>query len=446
MALGPVAAGLLLGLGVCAASYLKSDWTENDFERFEDLRLTFLFFALLGGACLGYVWLWRERPALSATTVVVVATIALATLLPSFPVGSKDVFLYAFFGKVWGTYHSNPYTVPPAAFALDAWQPYVQVLWAKQPAPYGPLFLWQARLVDAIAAGDLLAAVALHKVIALAALAATILIGAHAIAPAQRGYQAALLAWNPLLLFESIGNGHNDAVMVLLLMIASGLHARGGSRRGLGVPAALALAVWYKWYALLFVPAFAVGAWREGDQAPLRRWAVVMLVALLVSGVVLLAPLADAIPVVARRLLSHENLREVFPLQLSPLLAMLSWALAHAGFAGPATLQWFDAIRLGAFALVVVVTLALQWRGALGVMESVCALSTGFTMLAVTVLWPWHLELPVAFGLVSPSPMWRGLAVLLTLLGVLSYFFTFTWAAALLLILGAAVRFLRRIR
>ena len=429
------------------ASFLKSDLTHNDFERFDDLRLTFLCFALIGAACVAYAALWRERPALSATTVVSGALVGAALLLASFPVGSKDAFLYALFGKVWGTYHTNPYTTPPSAFITDPWQPFGQVVWAQQPAPYGPLFLWQARLVDAFAAGRLFVAVWAHKVLATAALAAAVVMAARLMNAAanERWYRIALLAWNPLLLFESAGNGHNDALMLLLVLGGAWSHARGGPSRRLLAPAALALAIWYKWYAVLYVPAFMVAVWRDAGRDQLRRWVIVMVVMTIASGVVLLAPLADAVPLVAHRLVAHENLRQVFPLQLSPLLAALMWGLEATGQVGGRwPLMWFDVVRVGAFALIALVLLISQWRGRIGLIESLCGLSVAFTLLLVTILWPWHLQVPVALALVAAAPAWRGLGVLLTLMGLLSYFFTFVWATLLLAALAIALWILQR--
>jgi hypothetical protein len=440
---------IVLCAGLLIASFLKLDLTHNDFERFDNLRLTFLFFGLIATACGAYAVLWRERPALSAVIVLSGAVVGGALLLASFPVGSKDAFLYAFFGKVWGTYHTNPYTTPPSAFVADPWQPFAQVIWAKEPAPYGPLFLWQTRLVDALAAGRLFVAVWAHKVIATAALAGAIAIGARLMSTAanERWYRIALLAWNPLLLFESASNGHNDAVMVLLLLGAVWSHRRGGLGRRLLAPALLACGIWYKWYAVLYVPAFMVAVGCDAGRKELRRWVIIMVVAVLASGVVLLAPLAEALPLVAHRLVAHENLREVFPLQLSPLLAALLWGIEKTGQVGGRwPLMWFDVIRLGLFALVTLVALICQWRGKIGLIESLCGLSVAFTLLLVTILWPWHLEVPVALALIAAAPAWSGLGVLLTLMALLSYFFTFVWATVLLVVLTIALWIVRRFR
>lgn len=444
-----IAIPLVLCAGILIASFLKSDLANNDFERFADLRLTFLFFALIAAACLFYAALWHDRPVLSAPIVVGGALIGGAFLLASFPVGSKDAFLYAFFGKVWGTYHTNPYTTPPSAFVADPWQPFAQVIWARQPTPYGPLFLWQTRLVDALAAGRLFVAVWAHKAIATAALAGAIVIGVRLMntAASERWYRVALLAWNPLLLFESAGNGHNDAVMLLLVLGAVWFHTRAGLSRRILTPATLALAIWYKWYAVLYVPAFMLAVYCDTDRQQLRRWVMVMAVAVIASGAVLLAPLADAVPLLAHRLVGHENLRQVFPLQLSPLLAALLWGLEATGQVGGRwPLMWFDVIRAGTFVLATLVVLICQWRGRIGLIESLCGLSVAFSLLIITVLWPWHLEVPVALALVAATPAWRGLGVLLTLVGLLSYFFTFAWATLLLAVVAVALWIVRRAR
>jgi len=340
----------------------------------------------------------------------------------------------------------HPYTTPPSAFAADPWRPFGEVVWAEQPAPYGPLFLWQARVVDAVAAGRLFVAVWTEKVIATAALAAAVVIGAQLMNTSAnvRWCRIALLVWNPLLLFESAGNGHNDAVMLLLLLGAVWLHTRDGMPGRVLAPTALAFAIWYKWYAVLYVPAFLVAVYRDGGRDSLRRWLIVMTVATLVSGLVLFAPLAEALPLLVRRLVDHENLHQVFPLQLSPLLAVLLWGLETTGQVGGRwPLMWFDIVRAGAFALTVIVLLVWQWRGRIGLTESLCGLSAAFTLLLVTILWPWHLEVPVALALIATSPVWRGLGVFLTLMGLLSYFLTFVWSAVLLVLLAAALRILR---
>ncbi len=441
---------VLLSAGVLVASYLKADWVHNDFERFEDLRLTFLFFGLFALGCFGYAQLFLERPVLAKRGVAVAALSAGALLLASFPVGSKDPFGYAFFGKVWGTYHANPYLVAPAAFPADPWQPFMQVVWARLPAPYGPLFLWQARLVDWLADGHLFVAVWAHKLIATAALAATVLVAArvlHALAPPERWQSLALLAWNPLLLFESAGTGHNDAVMVLSVVAAVWMQRRGGWARTILTPAILMLGVWYKWYALLFVPVFLIAAYRDGGMRAVAWWLAAAISIGAACGVVLLAPLADAVPAVLRGLVSHGNVWTIYPLLLSPVLAPLLWGLDALGLVGGRWgMAWFDGIRFALFAVVALAVFVSQWRGTLDFVGALCLLAVAFTMVLVAALLPWHLEAPVALALLAGGRRWQALGVTLTLLAMLSYVFTFVWAAALLVALAGALRLVRGLR
>ena len=440
---------LLPSVGVAIASFLNADLTRNDFRRFADPRLTFLFFALFCAASLAYAALCLEPVRLSRRVVVGGAMLAGAALLASFPLGSKDVFLYAFFGKVWNTYGANPYLTPPAAFPADPWHPFVaHVIWAGKPAPYGPLFLWQARWVDALAGGHLFAATWLFKATAAAALAGAVAFAARLLEPCpERWHRIALLAWNPLLLFESAGSGHNDATMVLFVLASLWWHRRGGAWRTIAAPAALALAFWYKWYGLLFLPALAIAVHREGEPGARRRWATSALLSFTGIGLVLFAPFLPSAPNVALRLLHHENLHRVFPLQLSPVLAPLLLGLDRAGLIGGAGGRyWFDVARFALFAAGAAAVLACQWRGLLSVVESMCLLSVAFTMLVVSVLWPWHLEVPIALALVAGRARWRWLGLALTVLALLSYFLTFEWAAALILPLAAALWAFRRTR
>jgi hypothetical protein len=432
----------VVAAGVLVASWLKGDLPNNDFERFDDLRLTFLFFTLLAVACLGYAKLALEPRLVPGRVLAAGFAAAAALLLSAYPVGSKDVFLYAFTGKVWSTYGANPLATAPSAFPNDPWQPYTQVIWADQPSPYGPLFLWQARLLAVLSAERLFVAVWLHKLAATLALVALVVVARRMVGPQDS--RLLLLAWNPLLLFESAGNGHNDAFVAFLLVAAVWLHRSAGTGRTLLAPAALALGVWTKWYALLFLPAFAVAARRERGGREMRRWLLSSAVIVAATGAILLAPLAEAVPGLAARLAAHENLRQVFPLQLSPLLRLLLEALNAAGaYGGGRGWLWFDVVRLSLFGLAAAATLTLQWRGRIDLVRSLFLLATAFTLFAVSVLWPWHLEVPVALALLADGRGFRLAGLALTLVALLSYFFTFAWAAAAIGLVAAALSALR---
>jgi hypothetical protein len=67
-------------------------------------------------------------------------------------------------------------------------------------------------------------------------------------------------------------------------------------------------------------------------------------------------------------------------------------------------------------------------------------------MLAVSILWPWHLEVPVALALLVERPAFQLLGLVLTLLALLSYFFTFWWSAVGIGVVGTALWVMRTVR
>jgi hypothetical protein len=444
-------------VGVCAgiavASWLKGDLPRNDFERFDDLRLSFLFFALFAGLATTYLAAYGQRAAVGTRTVAGVALAAALLLWVSFPVGSKDVIGYAFYGRILGHYNQNPYVATPADFPDDAWQPFVQVRWRDQPMVYGPLFVWQSAPVDALAGASLWTAVWLHKALAVVWLMIGLGIGSSLLRRTENdtgmpwSWLVVLLAWNPLLLFEAACGGHNDVAMMTLLLAA--LLGWQAGRPALGL-ALLALSFWFKWYGLLFVPAFLIAThksfgWRALVISAASGGAVAVLV-----GVITLLPLPDSFGPLLQGVLHPGALRGIFPNELSPPLALLFWGLDVAGsFDTDLGQRLFDAARFALFALTVTLTLWRQWRAApsfAALVESCCLLGSAFFLLLVTMLLPWHLLTVVALAVLRGRQPWLAWAVVLTVLALASYFLTFAVATLGAAVVAAAVWLLRRSR
>jgi hypothetical protein len=428
-----------------AASYLHSDWTTNDFERFNDLRLTGLFFALFLGWCGAYVALYAQRCTASRRLLWAGTLAAVTLLFASFPVGSKDVFAYSFLGRMWGFHHVNPYAVVPGAFADDAWSRFL----SGQPfSVYGPPFLWQTWLVNALAADSLWRAVALHKALSTAALLASVVLADWVLRCNQTGGRWMLLfAWNPLLLFESAGSAHNDAVMVALVLAMIGCCAT----HRLGAAATLlVLSVWYKWYSLIFLPPLLITTLQiAGPRALLRQVVVFLVVGAMLGGLFLL-PLPGSMGAIIGEWLRPQKMRGIYPAELSPVLAGLFWSFRAVGlFERGVGFQLFDVIRFGLFGLATVAVLIRQWRAASplsALIDSCCLLGIAAFALLITQLWPWHLETVIALGLVSGREPYAGLAVLVTVLGLLSYFLTFGVATVGVIAIAGSLWVLRRLR
>jgi len=434
-----------LWLGVAVASYLKGDWTQNDFERFDDLRLSLLFFALVAALSAAYAALVQRPPRLSRRTVLLAATAWTALLIGSFPVGSKDVFLYASYGRIQVLHGGNPYLVTPADFPGDRWDAFVQHRWRDQPTVYGPLFLAQARLVELVVAAPPWAAVWLHKGLAGTIFPACVWVAGRLRAgPLARG-SLALFAWNPLLLFESAGAGHNDIAMVFLLLAA--LACWRAERRAAAL-ALLAVSFWYKWYALLYLPALALEMWKRGDGRQALRGAAAFVAAGVACGAAALALLPGSADAIMQQLLHPAVVQGIYPHEISPVPAALFWPMRAVGLCEwPLDAAAFDVARCTLFGVVALAVLARQARAPQGLealLQSGFLLGAGFFSLMVTMLFPWHLLTVVALGLLCERRGFVVAAAAISILALLSYFLTFAVAAVLFAAVGAALWLLRR--
>ncbi|HEU0027777.1 MAG TPA: hypothetical protein VFQ25_11735, partial [Ktedonobacterales bacterium] len=142
-------------------------------------------------------------------------------LLPSLP--SDDVFSYILYGRISALHHANPLIATPADFPRD---PFLSlVYWQTTRSVYGPVWLGLSDVVARLAAalgGGLAAYVALFKLVGLLAhLVNVALVWAilGRIAPERRLAGALFYGWSPLCLLEFSASAHNDAVMLLLLLL-----------------------------------------------------------------------------------------------------------------------------------------------------------------------------------------------------------------------------------
>jgi hypothetical protein len=157
-----------------------------------------------------------------------------ATMAFVYPITAIDPFAYIAQSRILVEYHHNPLTTPPSAFPGDS----VMLLtdgWYRSGAPYGPLGILVDALPTLLVGKNLLANLLLLK-LTFSALALTCAYLAFRLAKAvDPGYAlgaALLVAWNPMVLVEVSGNGHNDVVMLLAAML--GLLAMAKERLVIG--------------------------------------------------------------------------------------------------------------------------------------------------------------------------------------------------------------------
>jgi alpha-1,6-mannosyltransferase len=165
-------------------------------------------------AYLGVLW---KAPRLGRRVIwglilVLVTGFALAPVLLS-----HDVYSYVDYARLGIRHGLDPYVHPPLAAPGDP--AYAEVTWTEATSAYGPLFTLLTYPLAWLPVG---VAVAVLK--AVAALAVLGLAGLTARVAAWRGINplraAAFVALNPLVLVHVVGGAHNDALTMLLAMLA----------------------------------------------------------------------------------------------------------------------------------------------------------------------------------------------------------------------------------
>lgn len=181
---------------------------------------TFVIIALFGMYYLAFRAL-KANPTLPGWAVYLPPVFFVFSLLAIYPPGGWDLFLYISQGRIYTEHHLNPFIVPPQDAPTDAFFPYSS--WWPYPSTYGPAWQMIASLVSIIGGQNLWLSMLLFKIaVSVFFIGSAVLV--HLILdrhrPEARLLGVFLLAWNPLVLFETAGNGHNDIVMVFFALLA----------------------------------------------------------------------------------------------------------------------------------------------------------------------------------------------------------------------------------
>jgi hypothetical protein len=242
--------------------------------------LLLLAFALVFGAYLLAVWRLPQLMSRRARRYILYSTAIFGLLYALFPVvTSPDLFSYIAYARMGVLYHLNPLTTLPNAITTDP--VYLHLYWKNQPSAYGPT--WAAMtcalqwLTLPFGAQTLRPMVVALRLCGLAAhLCSTLLIWSMIgrlqllQGPTSAGRRAArtlstlAFAWNPLLLFEACVNAHNDAEVLLLILLAIWLLLPGkrSTPSLLAAVALLALATCLKANVVVLLPLVLIGVWK----------------------------------------------------------------------------------------------------------------------------------------------------------------------------------------
>lgn len=199
------------------------------------------------------------------------ATIFGITLLFLPALFSNEVYSYILNGRMLTTYHVDPIITPPAQIHQDPF-----FAWISQPnVPnvYGPLWIVIASVLVRVSNSVIVTLLLFKSLALLFHLINCILIWATLgkLAFTRRLFGTLLYAWNPLALIELAGNGHNDGMLICLLLLATWLYAQQkGGWYDIGAIALLGLAMGVNLIGILFMPLliwFSIRRERRIEQA-----------------------------------------------------------------------------------------------------------------------------------------------------------------------------------
>jgi alpha-1,6-mannosyltransferase len=218
---------------------------------------------LLGTVLLIGAWWAGRREIPSARWAYVTAALWMIPLLPFLPLGSYDVYSYACQG--WQQAAGlNPYAGGVDVLGCP-WADAVAPTWRASPAPYGPVFLLLAGLAAKLG-GSLSGTIAVLRIVAVlgVVLIAVSLpaVTRRAGVPLERAVWLALAC--PLVPIHLISGGHNDALMVGLVLAGLAVSA---SRRPLLAGVLFGLAIGVKVTAVVVVPFALIMIYRRSRPA-----------------------------------------------------------------------------------------------------------------------------------------------------------------------------------
>jgi hypothetical protein len=197
-----------------------------------------MLFAELAGGFAGIVLLCRAWLAITRTVarraearpgrLVRILALWSAPILVAPPVFSDDIYSYAAQGEMV-SHHISPYLYGPGVLGATPFSSLAQGVWINTPSPYGPLASGlDGRIVQLADHRVLLSLVLLRLV----AIVGVVLMAVFVPSLARSYGKDPALAFslgvlNPLVLFFLIGSGHNDALMIGLLVAGLSIARRG---------------------------------------------------------------------------------------------------------------------------------------------------------------------------------------------------------------------------
>ena len=230
-------------------------------------------FAFISVGLLYFVALRAAHQTSSKTAWMIVfggtLTFILAFLFMA-PLDARDIYDNIFHGRIVGVYSANPFRDVISQFPQDPFFKYPW--WKNSPSAYGPLWEMLAGVTARLSGDGIVTNILAFKILPgifhLTSVAVVVAF-LRRVNPQYALSGALLLGWNPLALYETWGNGHNDIAMIFWVLLAALLISR--KKYSLGT-LSLVVGTLIKFIPVLLIPAALLIAYRSFENFKSRMW------------------------------------------------------------------------------------------------------------------------------------------------------------------------------
>ncbi|MDQ3236686.1 MAG: hypothetical protein M3Q54_03985 [Actinomycetota bacterium] len=326
------------------------------------------------------------------------------------PQQSIDALTYVAHGYLGNLPDANPYTTAAAMvegtsfgeqLASFGWLP------VHGPSPYGPLWTHIEVFAFAISGSAAAALLTVKALVVAASLGSAALIWKilGRVRPEDQLLGTLVYLWNPVIVVEFAAEGHNDALMVLCVLLSLALTV--SARPALSI-VALMLGVLVKYLPLMLLPAQAIYLWRTERNR--SRLAGSLFLGLVIGLVLTVAPYSPFWS--GFRTLDAVRFQGQPAVSPSPSGLLYSYLLRSFP---PEEAARFALLILGVLFVEFVLILSWRIRGSEGLLRACAGIALVYVLVASAEYWPWYTAFPLALLALAPRGICLFAAVAISL-------------------------------